>query len=205
MIGNKSSVLAATLALAVTLFHTPQQAQAGTDPYLGDILAVGETFCPRGWAGAEGQLLSIAQYSALFSLLGTTYGGDGRTTFGLPDLCGRRAMGQGSGPGLTVRQEGQKFGAERVTLTVNNLPSHNHAVNANNLDGDKPGPGRKLLAAAPPNGAGSETIYSSQGPTVQMSSQMIQNSGGNQPLSIQDPYVAIRYCIALEGLFPSRN
>ena len=85
------------------------------------------------------------------------------------------------------------------------MPSHSHAVNANNLDGDKPGPGGKILAAAPPGGTGSETIYSTENPTVTMSPQMIANTGGGQAFSTQDPYLVLRYCIATEGLFPSRN
>ncbi len=207
MIGDKSSVLTAVsaIALAATALFAPQKAEAGANPFLGDIVAVGETFCPRGWIAAEGQLLPIASNTALFSLLGTTYGGDGRTTFAVPDLRGRRAMGNGSGAGLTPRSEGERFGYYETTVTALQMPPHSHAVNANNLDGDKPGPGRKLLAAAPPNGAGSETIYSTQGPTVQMSSQMIGYTGGNQPLNIQDSFVVLRYCIATQGIFPSRS
>ena len=192
------------LAMAATFSGVPNWAAAGPNPYIGDIVAVGENFCPRGWASAEGQLLPISSHTALFSLLGTTYGGDGRTTFGLPDLRSRRAMGQGNGPGLAQRREGQKFGAEALTLTTSQLPSHSHAVNANNLDGDKPGPGNKILAAAPPSGVGSETIYSDQGATVQMSPQMITNAGGSQPFNVEDPYLVMRYCIALDGVYPSR-
>jgi len=192
------------LALATTFLGVPDKAAAGPNPYIGDIMAVGENFCPRSWTEAAGQLLPISSNTALFSLLGTTYGGDGRTTFGLPDLRGRRAMGQGNGPGLTQRREGQKFGAEAHTLTAAQMPSHSHTVNANNLDGDKPGPGGKILAAAPPGGTGSETIYSDQGPSVQMSPQMIADSGGSQPLDVVDPYLVMRYCIALQGIYPSR-
>ncbi len=193
---------AATAAALTTL---PDASSAGIDPYLGDIIAVGETFCPRGWADANGALLPIAQYTALFSLLGTTYGGDGRTTFGLPDLQGRIAMGQGNGPGLTPRDEGQKFGSETKVIQESQLPSHSHAVNANNLDGDRPGPGGKLLAAAPPSGAGSETIYSDQPPTRTMNTAMIANSGGSQPINTESPFLVMRYCIAIEGQYPSRN
>ncbi|WP_146591332.1 phage tail protein [Puniceibacterium confluentis] len=196
---------ASLLALAAPISAVPDRAAAGANPYLGDIIAVGYTFCPRGWTSAEGQLLSINSFQALFSLLGTTYGGDGRTTFGLPDLRGRVAMGQGFGPGLSPRYEGQKFGAETRVLSVNQMPVHSHAVNANNLDGDKAGPGDKLLAAAPPSGTGSETIYSDKPHDRQMSTEMISTVGGNQPLGIQDPYLALRYCIALQGIFPSRN
>lgn len=192
------------LALAVTVFGPPNTAQAGSNPFIGDIVAVGENFCPRGWASAEGQLLPISSNTALFSLIGTTYGGDGRTTMRLPDLRGRVAMGQGSGPGLTTRQQGNSFGAEAIVISTTQLPSHSHAVNANNLDGDKPGPGGKLLAAAPTGGTGNETIYSLQGATVQMSPQMIANAGSGQAFNVQDSYLVLRYCIATLGLYPSR-
>jgi len=192
------------IAFAITISGAPDLAMAGSSPYIGDIVAVGENFCPRGWASTDGQLISIASNTALFSLIGTTFGGDGRTSFGLPDLRGRVAMGQGRGPGLSQRPMGQKLGAESHTLSTAQMPAHGHLVNANNLDGDKPGPGSKLLAAAPAGGSGSETIYSDLGSTVQMSSQMIENAGGGQPFNVQDAYLVMRYCIALQGLYPSR-
>jgi microcystin-dependent protein len=199
----KYSVISA-LALAATFSSTPNQAAAGSNPFIGDIIAVGYNFCPRGWISAEGQLLPIASHTALFSLIGTTYGGDGRSTMGVPDLRGRVAMGLGRGPGLTDRRIGNRHGTESRVLTENQLPSHTHAVNANNLDGDKPGPGNKLLAAAPPGGSGSETIYSTGGVTNQMSSQMIATAGGSQPLFVQNPYLVMKYCVAVVGQYPSR-
>lgn len=191
--------------LAATFSATPDPAAAGPDPYIGDIVSVGFNFCPRGWASAEGQLLPIASNTALFSLIGTTYGGDGRTSFGLPDLRGRIAASQGSGPGLTPRSQGSMIGAEGVTLSAGQLPAHSHAVNANNLDGDKGGPGGKVLAAAPPSGTGSETIYSDQPATRQISAEMIATTGGSASFNVEDPYLVMQYCIALEGLYPSRN
>ncbi len=199
-IGN----IIAAMAMATTLTVVPTSSKADTNPYIGDILIAGYNFCPRGWVPANGALYPIANYTAAFSLWGTVYGGDGRTTFGVPDLQGRMAAGQGSGPGLTTRLQGQKYGASTRTLTEQNLPAHSHTVYANNLDGDKPGPGGKLLAAAPPNGAGSETIYSDQPATTQMSSQMIANKGGGQPVSVADPTLVLTYCVALVGLYPSR-
>lgn len=192
------------LGLAVTGSVVPERAEAGLEPFLGDIIAVGYDFCPRGWMSAEGQILPISSNTALFSLIGTIYGGNGTSTFALPDLRGRAAMGQGSGPGLTPRSMGQVSGVEATTLTTNQMPNHNHAVNANNLDGDLPGPGAKLLAAAPPSGVGSETIYSDQGPTVTMSPLMIGISGQSQPFNVEDPALVMRYCIAMQGVFPSR-
>src|SRR3712207_3315813 len=102
-----------------------------SEPFIGEIRMVGFNFAPRGWATCDGQLLSIAQNTALFSLLGTTYGGNGQTTFALPDLRGRAALHQGQGPGLTNRVIGEASGTETVTLTTNQMPSHSHGVNAN--------------------------------------------------------------------------
>lgn len=192
------------LGLAIIGILAPERAEAGLEPFIGDVIAVGYDFCPRGWMSAEGQILPISSNTALFSLIGTTYGGNGTSTFGLPDLRGRGAMGQGTGPGLSPRSQGQMIGAEAVTLTANQMPSHNHAVNANNLDGNLPGPGAKLLAAAPPSGVGSETIYSDQAPTVTMSPLMIGISGQSQPFNVEDPALVMRYCIAMQGVFPSR-
>ena len=203
---SKNYVVSALSVIAATATFSGAPTKASADePFLGDIIAVGFNFCPRGWTAAEGQLLPISSNTALFSLLGTTYGGDGRSTFGLPDLRGRTAMGQGSGPGLTPTSMGTKKGAEAITLTVAQMPPHRHTVRANNLDGDKAGPGGKLLAAAPPSGVGSETIYSTEPATTQMSAAMISPSGGGQPMAVQDPYLVMRYCIALTGVYPSRS
>lgn len=192
------------LGVAVVGSVLPAPTKAGSSPFIGDIVAVGYNFCPRGWLSAEGQILDISTNTALFALIGTTYGGDGRTTFGLPDLRGRVAMGPGAGPGLSQRVQGQMFGSEGVSLTIGQMPNHSHAVNANNLDGNLPGPGGKLLAAAPPSGMGSETIYSDQGPTVTMSPAMIGTSGQSQAFNVEDPTLVMRYCIATQGQFPQR-
>lgn len=154
---------------------------------------------------AEGQILPISSNTALFALIGTSYGGNGTSTFGLPDLRGRGAMGQGTGPGLTPRIQGQMTGAEAVTLSINQMPSHSHAVNANNLDGDLAGPGGKLLAAAPTGGTGNETIYSQANPNVTMSPAMISPAGSNAVISTQDRTLGLIHCIAVQGSFPPRG
>ena len=195
----------AGLTFAAAVAANIDRAKAGTEPFFGDIIAVAYTYCPRGWAEANGALLPISQNTALFSLYGTTFGGDGRTTFGLPDLRGRKAMNHGHGPGLSVRTMGEKLGSETQVLTAAQLPAHNHRVNANNLDGDKAGPGGKILAAAPPGGSGSETIYSQEPPNRTMASSMIAPSGSSFPVNIQDPVLALRYCVALVGIYPSRS
>lgn len=198
-----SAVCALTLSAGLAI--APDRAEADTEPYLGDIMIVGFNFCPRSWAKAEGQILAINSNQSLFALLGTTYGGDGRTTFALPDLRGRVAIGQGNGPGLTSHTAGQRGGSEAKTMTESTMASHGHAVNANNLDGDKPGPGGKLLAAAPTGGTGNETIYSIAAPTVTMAAAMIGDTGGSGAINTQDPYLSLVHCIAMQGLFPPRN
>lgn len=134
----KKATLTAACALTLSMGLTiaPDKAQAGVDPFIGDIMIVGFNFCPRGWAAADGQLIAISNNQALYALLGTMYGGDGRSTFALPDLRGRAAIGQGSGPGLTSRLSGQKGGSVSKSMTVTTMASHSHAVNATNLDGD---------------------------------------------------------------------
>lgn len=202
----KKATLTAACALTLSMGLTvaPNQAEAGVDPYLGDIMIVGFNFCPRGWAAADGQLLAINSNQSLFALLGTIYGGDGRTNFALPDLRGRATIGQGSSPGLTSRLSGQNGGSESKTMDVTTMASHSHAVNATNLDGDRGGPGGKLLAAAPTGGSGNETIYSDTVPTKTMAESMISATGSGAAISTQDPYLSVYHCIATQGSFPSR-
>ncbi|MDR7127302.1 tail fiber protein [Pseudotabrizicola sp. 4114] len=190
-------------AVLLSLVSAAVPAFADT-PYVGEIRVFGFSFCPNGWLPTQGQVLSIQQNVALFSLMGTTYGGNGVQTFQLIDTQGRSMMNQGTGSGLSPRQMGDIGGQLAVSLTTNNLPPHTHLVNANNLDGDKPGPGGKLLAAAPPSGTGSETIYSDQPASVAMSAAMISPAGAGQPISVTDPSLAITTCIATQGIFPSR-
>ncbi len=195
----------ATLAMVAAIVVAPGSAAADSNPFVGEIAATGIGFCPEGWAPAAGQLLAISQYEALYTLYGTTYGGDGVSTFALPDLQGRIPVGTGAGVGLQPRVLGQKGGYESVTLTTNQLASHSHAVNATNSDGTFAGPGGKLLAAAPTGGSGTETIYSDQPANRTMSSQMIASTGQGLPISTQDPTLVIRYCVALQGIFPTQS
>lgn len=168
-----------------------------SEPFLGQIQAFGFNFAPRGWATCDGQILSIAQNTALFSLLGTTYGGNGQTTFALPDLRGRVSLHQGQGPGLTPRSLGEVSGSETVTLISSQMPQHNHIVNANTGAPVDNLPGGQLLA--------STAIYTTAGPDATMNPQMIGPAGGGQPHNNMQPYLVINWCIALEGIFPSRN
>jgi microcystin-dependent protein len=201
MTSTLRSVLgAAALAVACAGTADVRPARAQADAFLGQIMLVGYTFCPRGWLDADGRLLPISQNTALFSLYGTTFGGDGRTTFGLPDLRGRVPMQTGSGPGLSPRQMGQSGGSETNTLTVDNMPAHSHGLNAMSGTGTTAAPGGNLAA-----GAGRERIYGSGTPDAEMSAAAIGNTGSGQPVNNLQPFLVMRYCVATQGIYPSRN
>lgn len=169
------------------------------EPFLGEICLYPYNFAPRGWAFCQGQILSIAQNTALFSLLGTTYGGNGQTTFALPDLRGRCAVSSGQGPGLSPYDLGEVTGTETVTLTQQQIPVHPHTVAAVDDDATTSIPSGNLLANIGAKG------YSNKPGNAQMSPTMIGGGGGNQPHSNIQPLLCLNYCIALEGIFPSRN
>ncbi len=170
-----------------------------SDPFLGEIKMFGGNFAPRGWAFCHGQLLGINQNTALFSLLGTMYGGDGRTTFGLPDLRGRVPVGFGRGPGLSNYVQGREGGTETTTLSANNLPAHTHALNlATAAEGDSNDPAGRLLAQT------DARSYSDQGPAVAGGGTMAV-TGGSQPANNMQPYLSMNFIIALQGIFPSRS
>jgi len=172
------------------------------DPFIGTITLFGFNFAPRGWAKCEGQLLSIAQNQALFSLLGTTYGGDGRTTFALPDLRGRTPLGSGQGPGLEQYEQGTTGGAETVTLQQNQMPAHSHSLNANSAAGNTASPTNAIFAST---GAVDREYHAGGVANTAMSGQIIGPSGGSQAHENRQPYLVLNYCIALEGIYPSRN
>jgi microcystin-dependent protein len=158
-------------------------------------------FAPRGWAFCDGQLLAVSQNDALFSLLGTIYGGDGRTTFGLPDLRGRLPIHAGHGPGLSERRLGAKAGEEKVTLTVNQLPSHSHTpVNASSAIADDFAPEGKTLATTT-----FDLYIEGTTPNVNMSSEAITHVGGSQSHTNLMPFLCIHFIIALFGIYPSRQ
>ncbi len=197
-----------------------------TEPFIGQIQAFGFSFAPRTWALCQGQILPIAQNTALFSLLGTTYGGNGQTTFGLPDLRGRAAIGQGQGLGLQYYPIGQKAGVESVTITTSQMPIHNHpfipsggaggAVKASSAAGTAPAPSATnptLGAANDADGGGVNiNLYNNATPDITLNTGgggsgggTVGNTGGSQPLGILNPYLTINYSIALQGIFPSRD
>jgi microcystin-dependent protein len=177
-----------------------------SEPFVGQIIMFGGNFAIRGFAMCDGQLLPIAQNTALFSLLGTTYGGDGRTTFGLPDLRGRVPMHMGTGTGLSPRRLGEKSGTETSTLTVSQMPSHNHAgvAQANSEAADSQSPIGNLLAK---EAGGVTAMYSSHDPDGEMSPSAlsIAHTGGGQAHSNLPPYQVINFLIALMGIYPSRG
>lgn len=170
------------------------------EPYIGQIQGFGFNFAPVGWQQCNGQMMSIAQNTALFSLLGTTYGGNGQTTFALPDLRGRAMVHPGSGPGLTPISWGEVSGVESVTVLNTNLPPHNHSVSVavNTASGEDALPTNKIASGT---NRFSEDVTS--GAVLGGVSEQIV--GGSQPLAIRNPYLALNVCIAMQGIYPSRN
>jgi len=178
--------------------------------FIGQVMMTGFNFAPRYWAQCNGQLLPINQNQALFSLLGTQFGGNGTTNFALPDLRSRTPIGYGSSadPGWQppAIQIGQAGGAESVTLLSSNLPAHTHAVNASTANGDNRIPINRTYATSQNSGGNAVALYAdANGPAVTLNSQSVSNAGGNQPHSNLQPYTTINFCIALSGIFPSRN
>lgn len=205
---NTLKTLSAIPLIAATLsVGTAAPVHAGNDPFIGEIIMFGGDFCPRGWASLEGQLLPISNHSALFSILGTTYGGDGRTTFGLPDLRGRTPIGFGNGPGLTAHTRGQKGGQESYPP---NMPRHSHGVtvtlHGTPSEGTADSPNANIFAQ-PDNDtqvyANKPATVKDLGPEVVTVTEQEQGNGARNP--VMQPYLAMRYCLALQGTFPSRN
>ena len=192
---------------------SPLETALAQEPLLGEIRWFGFSFCPRGWAGAEGQLLPIASNDALFSLFGTIYGGDGRTTFALPDLRGRVQLGAGEGPGLNNYRLGQKSGSESVTLTEAELPAHNHAIKVSPSTASYSDGANGVLASA----AGSSRkdkdkksidVYIYDGPgtaTQSLAADSMDDTGGGGSHNNLPPYLTLKACVALVGIYPSRN
>ena len=170
-----------------------------SEPFLAEIKIVGFNFAPRGWAFCDGQILPINQNQSLYSLLGTTYGGDGRTTFALPDLRSRTPIHKDNG-----YQLGQKGGAETVTLTAAQIAAHTHVAKASSSAADSPDPGGHVLAAVDP---APDVLYRDPVAASQtaLRSGTLTNAGGGQAHNNMQPYLTLSFCIALQGLFPSRN
>ena len=211
-------VVTALFAAAAALAGQTTTATA-SEPFVGEIRSFGFSFCPQGWAALDGQLLSVSSNAALFSLLGTIYGGDGRTTFGLPDLRGRIPLHQGTGPGLTNRRLGAKGGQETTTMTAATMPSHTHAPQGNlkaKMVGSGDAPSTNDPAGAYLGTFSGQSTYATTAPgrktdmgdgsvTVDISTVNILNNGGQQPTTNMAPYLVNNYCISLFGVYPSRH
>jgi microcystin-dependent protein len=169
------------------------------DPFVGEIRTFGFNFAPSGWATCNGQLLPISQNTALFSLLGTFYGGDGITTFALPNLQSRVGVHQGQGQGLSPYQIGEVSGTENVTLLTNQMPQHSHGLIANAGTAGVSRPGGAVLARTSAN------TYAATPDGTAMNTGAIGAAGGNQPFGIIQPFLALNFCIALFGIFPARS
>lgn len=176
------------------------------NPFIGEIIIAGFNFAPVGFALCDGQILSIASNTALFSILGTTYGGNGTTNFALPDLRGRTGIGFGQGPGLSNYGLGQVSGTENVTLIQSQMPAHNHAVQSNSGDGTQVSPVNNYFAGP---GADRDLFWynaaTTPPTTVNMNPNAVGLSGGNQPHNNMQPYQVVNFCIAIQGIFPARN
>ncbi len=182
-----------------------------TEPFIGEVKIFGFSFSPLGYDFCNGQLYSIAEYTALFSLIGTTYGGDGQTTFALPNLQGRIPIGQGQGPGLPDYTMGESAGSPTVTLTTAQMPPHVHTLHSMNVKikassaaADENAPGNLFPGVA------SASVYTaSPTPNVYTGSTQVTGTtdimGSGMPFSVANPYLVLNYCIATEGIFPSRN
>ena len=181
------------------------------EPFIGQIMMFGGNFAPRGWALCNGQLLPIAQHAALFSILGTTYGGDGRTTFGLPDLRGRAPIHAGTGPGLTPRPLGARGGAESVALSAAQIPGHTHQVEvpgtSDQPNTDSPADAQMAMVPGGQGRGNTGRAPYNQGGTTDASMVPFQSgsTGGNASHENMSPYQAVNFIIALEGIFPPRN
>lgn len=174
-----------------------------SEPFLAEVRIVGFNYAPRGWAFCDGQILPINQNQSLYSLLGTTYGGDGRTSFALPDLRGRVPIHVGQSNGGAIHQLGQKGGEEAHTLSTAEMPQHDHQLDGSSSNADSPIATNQILAATPAadiyvQGTGTNALQN-------MSAASVANTGGGQAHENMQPFLVLNYCIALQGLFPSRN
>lgn len=172
------------------------------DPFVAEIRIFPFNFAPKGWAFCSGQILPLSQNTALFSLLGTTYGGNGQSNFALPNLDGRAPMHPGQGPGLSLHDLGEMGGSETVSLLISEIPGHNHALKANTTAATKSTPAGNSLSrvsGATPFATPPAT------PTVNLAAQSISPAGGGQPHNNMQPYLTLNFCIALQGVYPPRT
>ena len=200
----RKSVLMSASVIAIAGVAAASSAMAQNN-YVGQILKTGANFCPIGTVAADGRLLSIAQESTLYALYGTTYGGDGVTTFALPDFRGRSSMNDGQGPGLTNRVLGEKSGTETSTMTIATMPRHEHTarIRTTSQAGDATSALDAYFATTPANKYANGTAANAQ--LMAIDSLDLLNSGGGQPYDHRAPTLTIRYCVNISGIFPSQN
>lgn len=171
------------------------------DPFVAEIRVFPFNFAPKGWAFCDGQLLPLSQNTALFSLLGTTYGGDGKSNFALPNMQGNAPMHPGQGPGLSLHDLGETGGSETVTLLESEIPAHAHTVAASQADGNTGSPAGQLVAS----GVGINMYAPATGATTQLNPSAVAPAGGDQPHNNRQPYLTLNFCIALQGVYPPRT
>lgn len=176
-----------------------------SQPLLGAIFLFAGNFAPRGYLLCQGQLLPISQYSALFAILGTTYGGNGTTTFALPDLRGRAAVSEGTGPGLSNVVLGQVGGVQNVSVLISNMPAHNHLINVSSASGGQANAPNNFLAGTNDGQGNPYPTYQSTATANTLAPTAVSISGSGIPLNTQSPYLGLNYIIAMVGIFPSRN
>ena len=171
------------------------------NPFVAEIRIFPFNFAPKGWAFCNGQLLPISQNTALFSLLGTTYGGDGKSNFALPNMQGSAPMHPGQGPGLSLHDLGETGGSDTVTLLESEIPAHSHGLNASNRQGSDQSPLNEMFAG----GVGGISQYATPPPIIQLSNNAVAPQGGSQPHNNLMPYLTLNFCIALQGIYPPRT
>jgi microcystin-dependent protein len=171
------------------------------DPFVAEIRIFPFNFAPKGWAFCDGQLVPLSQNTALFSLLGTTYGGNGKSNFALPDVQGRVPMHPGQGPGLTLHDLGETGGSETVTLMASEMPSHSHAITAQTLPGNIKLPSSSVALSRSAGGY----AYTPPGTTVAMADSTFSPAGSDVPHNNLQPYLTLNFCIALQGVYPPRT
>jgi microcystin-dependent protein len=178
-----------------------------SQPFIGQIIPVGFNFAPVGWFLCQGQLVPIAEFSVLFNLIGTTYGGDGISTFGIPNLCGRVPLHQGQGQGLSPYPLGQTVGSESITLLASNLPAHTHPFRAsgNSATSTTPGTGAALSALGTATAGAGISVYGAGAPSTTLNPRSISQAGSSQPHENHQPYQVINFIIAWAGVFPSQS
>lgn len=189
------------LFLTLVLGFVTRTAVAGGEPFIGEVRFVGFNFAPRGWEKCDGQLLAISSNNALFSILGTTYGGDGRTTFGLPDMRGRTPIHPGSGPGLSTYRLGEKSGSEVTVLNTTQLPSHSHIVNGVSTSARTTDSTGNALARTRSN----LKVYDNSVPNIALNNATVGVTGSAEGINNMQPYNTMHCIIALVGIYPSRN